>query len=68
MNDPKDQAQPVSAQPLPKQNPSEEAKRAIDSARNLLERATENVKPLVQKELACEVIGAEIWNLRLRCK
>lgn len=67
MSDPKEQASPRPAKPLPTPT-ADEAKVALESARALLERATENVKPLVQKEHACEVISADIWNLRLRCR
>lgn len=67
MSDPKEKVSPTPATDLPKPT-ADEAKAALESARALLERATENVKPLLQKEHACEVISADIWNLRLRCR
>jgi hypothetical protein len=62
MTDPKRQTSPAPAKPDedPELNDAE-----ID---NLLERAAQNVKPLVEEELAGEVIGAELWNFRLQVK
>ncbi len=60
MTDPKRQTPVPPAEPEVKPEPDETA------IRNLLERAGQNVKPLVEEELAGEVIGAELWNFRLQ--
>lgn len=64
MSDPKRQ---VEASPPPPPAPTEEHPKLDDTAvRNLLDRAGQNVKRLVDEELASEAVGADLWNFRLQ--